>query len=123
VTAGSRENVAVVTKNAGKPRTKGGYEILEKLDALEIRLNALVRYRKLKEDVAFRLKQTEKGRAWILLFRPRSLVPECLVRVICLKRGPSSKPFGAFSGRFEFWRAPGWAESKPDISRGTILVR
>jgi predicted nucleic-acid-binding protein len=24
---------------------------------------------------------------------------------------------------FQFWRAPGWAESKADVSRGTILVR
>ena len=24
---------------------------------------------------------------------------------------------------FQFWRAPGWAERKADISRGTILVR
>jgi hypothetical protein len=28
-----------------------------------------------------------------------------------------------FLRSFQFWRAPGWAESKADISRGTILVR
>ncbi len=60
------------------------------------------------------------------LISPLLVVPNLYLNAsseIGLKRWPRSEPSGAFSGRFEFWRAPGWAESKAGISRGTILVR